>query len=52
MQHLVLIVTELKDRGVGLRSLRDGAIDTTTSSGQLILHVFAALAQFEAELIR
>ncbi|MGB6064154.1 MAG: recombinase family protein [Desulfomonilaceae bacterium] len=52
MQHLVSVVTELKNRGIGFRSLRDGAIDTTTSSGQLIFHVFAALAQFEAELIR
>jgi DNA invertase Pin-like site-specific DNA recombinase len=52
MRHLVSLVAELKDRDVGFRSLRDGAIDTTTSSGQLIFHVFAALAQFEAELIR
>jgi DNA invertase Pin-like site-specific DNA recombinase len=52
MQHLVSVVTELKNRGIGFKSLRDGAIDTTTSSGQLIFHVFAALAQFEAELIR
>jgi DNA invertase Pin-like site-specific DNA recombinase len=51
MQHLVSVVTELKNKGIGFRSLRDGAIDTTTSSGQLIFHVFAALAQFEAELI-
>ena len=52
MQHLVSLVTNLKSRGVGFRSLRDGAIDTTTASGELIFNVFAALAQFEAELIR
>ena len=52
MQHLVSTVTNLKSRGVGFRSLRDGAIDTTTASGELIFNVFAALAQFEAELIR
>jgi DNA invertase Pin-like site-specific DNA recombinase len=52
MQHLVSVVAELKKRDIGFRSLQDGAIDTTTSSGQLIFHVFAALAQFEAELIR
>lgn len=52
MQHLVSVVAGLKNRDIGFRSLRDGAIDTTTSSGQLIFHVFAALAQFEAELIR
>ena len=52
MQHLVSVVTELKNRGIGFRSLRDGAIDTTSASGELIFNIFAALAQFEAELIR
>ena len=52
MQHLVSVVTDLKTRGVGFRSLRDGAIDTTSASGELIFNIFAALAQFEAELIR
>ena len=52
MQHLVSVVTDLKAGGVGFRSLRDGAIDTTTASGELVFNIFAALAQFEAELIR
>ncbi|MGO9571123.1 MAG: recombinase family protein, partial [Desulfomonilaceae bacterium] len=52
MQHLVAVVTDLKARGIGFRSLRDGAIDTTTASGSLIFNVFASLAEFEAELIR
>jgi DNA invertase Pin-like site-specific DNA recombinase len=52
MQHLVNVITELKARGIGFRSLKDGAIDTTTASGELIFNIFAALAQFEAELIR
>jgi DNA invertase Pin-like site-specific DNA recombinase len=52
MQHLVSVVSNLKTRGVGFRSLRDGAIDTTSASGELIFNIFAALAQFEAELIR
>src|SRR5271157_3442614 len=52
MQHLVSVVTDLKARGIGFRSLRDGAIDTTTASGELVFNIFAALAQFEAELIR
>lgn len=52
MQHLVSVVADLKAREVGFRSLRDGAIDTTTASGELIFNIFAALAQFEAELIR
>ena len=52
MQHLVSIITELKQRSIGFRSLRDGSIDTTTASGEMVFHIFAALAQFEAELIR
>jgi DNA invertase Pin-like site-specific DNA recombinase len=52
MQHLVSVITDLKSRGIGFRSLRDGAIDTTTASGELVFNIFAALAQFEAELIR
>jgi DNA invertase Pin-like site-specific DNA recombinase len=52
MQHLVSVITDLKARDIGFRSLRDGAIDTTSASGELIFHIFAALAQFEAELIR
>ncbi len=52
MQHLVSVVTDLKKQGIGFRSLRDAAIDTSSASGQLIFNVFAALAQFEAELIR
>lgn len=51
MQHLVSIIEELNNRGVGFRSLCDGVIDTTTASGQLIFGIFAALAQFERALI-
>ena len=52
MQHLVNVVADLKGRGVGFKSIRDGAIDTTTASGELVFNIFAALAQFERELIR
>jgi len=52
MQHLVSVVTELKDKGIGFKSLKDGAIDTTTASGELVFNIFAALAQFERELIK
>ena len=52
MQHLVSVIADLKARGIGFRSLRDGAIDTTTASGEMVFLLFAALAQFEAELIR
>ena len=38
-------------RGIGLRSLHEN-IDTTSATGRLILHIFAALGQFEVELLR
>ena len=52
MRHLVSVVTDLKERKIDFKSLRDGAIDTTTASGELVFNIFAALAQFERELIR
>jgi len=52
VRHLFTLIDELRDRGVGFRSVCDGAIDTTTPSGELILHVFSALAQFERRLIQ
>ncbi len=51
LKDLVTRVDELRERGVGFRSLMEG-IDTTTSTGRLVLHVFGALAEFERELIR
>jgi DNA invertase Pin-like site-specific DNA recombinase len=42
---------ELEERKIGLRSLTE-AVDTTTSGGRLVFHVFAALAEFERGLIR
>ncbi|MCL4151447.1 UNVERIFIED_CONTAM: hypothetical protein GTU68_036304 [Idotea baltica] len=50
LRHLVEVVSDLQERGVGFRSIQDGAIDTTTASGELIFHIFAALAQFERHL--
>ena len=52
MPHLVSIVESLRERGVHFKSLHDGIIDTTTASGELIFHIFAALAQFERTLIQ
>ncbi len=51
LRHLIDTVTALADRGVGFRSLRE-SIDTTTPGGRLVFHVFAALAEFERDLIR
>jgi len=50
LKHLIQVVTELQERGVGFRSLTE-QIDTTTSGGKLIFHVFGALAEFERDLI-
>jgi DNA invertase Pin-like site-specific DNA recombinase len=44
-------VTALDERGVGFRSLQE-SIDTTTSGGRLVFHLFGALAEFERDLIR
>lgn len=52
MPHLVSVITDLRERKVGFKSLKDGVIDTTTASGELIFNIFAALAQFDRELIR
>jgi DNA invertase Pin-like site-specific DNA recombinase len=52
MAHLVTLVEELLERQVGFRSLCDGAIDTTTASGELVFNIFSALAQFERRLIQ
>jgi DNA invertase Pin-like site-specific DNA recombinase len=51
LRHLVDTVTGLAERGVGFRSLQE-ATDTTTPGGKLIFHVFAALAEFERDLVR
>ena len=44
-------VRDLENHGINMRSLTE-QIDTTTSGGRLIFHVFGALAEFERDLIR
>jgi len=51
LKHLIETVTGLHERGIGFKSLTEN-IDTTTSTGKLIFHVFGALAEFERDLIR
>jgi DNA invertase Pin-like site-specific DNA recombinase len=51
LTHLVETVQTLAARGIGLRSLQE-QLDTTTSGGRLIFHIFASLAEFERDLIR
>lgn len=52
MSHLVSTIEDLKERGIGFRSICDGAIDTTTASGELVFNMFSSLAQFERRLIQ
>lgn len=52
MPHLVGLVEKLMGKGIGFRSLLDGAIDTTTASGELMFHIFSSLAQFERRLVQ
>ena len=54
MVHLVNTVQGLAARGVGLKVLtgQGAAIDTTTAPGKLVFGIFAALAEFERDLIR
>jgi DNA invertase Pin-like site-specific DNA recombinase len=53
LRHLVNVVHDLTERGIGLRVLtgQGAAIDTTTAAGKLVFGIFAALAEFERELI-
>jgi DNA invertase Pin-like site-specific DNA recombinase len=51
LTNLIELMTLLAERGIGFRSLSE-QIDTTTSGGKLVFHIFGALAEFERELIR
>jgi len=51
LSHLIELIHTLEERGVGFKSLTE-QIDTTTSGGKLIFHIFGALAEFERSLIR
>jgi DNA invertase Pin-like site-specific DNA recombinase len=51
LPHLITTMTDLEQQGIGFKSLTEN-IDTTTSGGKLIFHIFGALAEFERNLIR
>jgi DNA invertase Pin-like site-specific DNA recombinase len=54
LRHLVNTAQDLAERGIGFKVLagQGAEIDTTTASGKLVFGIFAALAEFERELIR
>lgn len=51
LKDLIDLVTQLESRSIGLKSLHE-SLDTSSSSGKLIFHIFGALAEFERNLIR
>ena len=51
LKHLIETITNLNNRNIGFQSITE-QIDTTTSGGKLIFHIFGALAEFERDIIR
>ena len=51
IKHLIELMTELENEGIGFQSITE-AIDSTSPGGKLVFHIFAALAEFERNLIR
>src|SRR5919199_1413342 len=51
LKHLIETITELNNRKIGFKSIQEN-IDTTTSGGKLVFHIFGALAEFERDIIR
>ena len=51
IQHLIQTVNALQDKKIGFTSLQEN-IDTITSGGKLVFHIFGALAEFERTLIQ
>ena len=51
LKQLIELINELQDRGVGFKSVTEN-IDTTTTGGKLVFHIFGALAEFERNLIK
>jgi DNA invertase Pin-like site-specific DNA recombinase len=51
LKHLIETITNLNNRKIGFKSIQEN-IDTTTSGGKLIFHIFGVLAEFERDIIR
>ena len=51
LKHLIEAITRLNDRKIGFKSITEN-IDTTTSGGKLVFHIFGALAEFERDIIK
>src|ERR671932_416161 len=51
LTHLITTITALQERQIGFMSITEN-IDTTTSGGKLVFHIFGALAEFERDIIR
>jgi DNA invertase Pin-like site-specific DNA recombinase len=51
LKHLIETITNLNNRNIGFQSITEN-IDSTTSGGKLIFHIFGALAEFERDIIR
>jgi DNA invertase Pin-like site-specific DNA recombinase len=51
LRHLIAELAELRERGVGFRSVTE-SLDTTTPGGRLLLHLLGSFAEFEADLVR
>ena len=51
LKDLMDMIHDLEQRGIGFRSLTE-AIDTASTGGRLVFHIFGALAEFEHSLIR
>jgi DNA invertase Pin-like site-specific DNA recombinase len=51
LTHLIATITGLSDQHIGFKSVTEN-IDTTSSGGKLVFHIFGALAEFERDIIR
>src|SRR6266700_2886859 len=50
LRHLIDLIATFNQKGIGFKSLKE-TIDTTTSTGKLVFHIFGALAEFERDII-